>query len=426
MNIVLTILLWIAYIASLYITIYWLVIFFTKKEDFTVKEEKKTDLSRFPFVSIIVPAFNEEDTIIAVLENITNIDYPKNKFEIIAINDGSTDKTKEKVRKFIKRNKTFKIKLINQENQGKAQSLNNALKIAKGEFFSCLDADSFVEPKTLKKMLKMYEEEGRSLTIATPAMKVKAPKTFLQKVQWLEYLVSLFISRLMGYLDCIFVAPGPFSLYRTMAIKKLGGFDRESITEDQEIAYRMQKHNCKIKQCYNGYVYTIAPKNLRELYKQRNRWLKGTFLNILKYRKMIWNRKYGDFGIMQMSINIIIFFVSIITISFFGLYVLKPFYTFIKNLYLINFDIMPFIVDITNFKFAFLSFDLEKIIILYLLLLLSFTIIFLSHINANEKFKKKNIFSLFGYFLVYYPIMSFIVVMVFFELLVEKKHKWRF
>lgn len=424
MNIVLTVLLWITYILSLYIIVYWLIIFFTKKEDFTVKEEKKIHLSRFPFVSILVPAFNEEDTIIAVLENILKMDYPKNKFEIIVINDGSTDQTKEKVKKFIKRNKIFKIKLINQENQGKAQSLNNALKTARGEFFACLDADSFVEPKTLKKMLKMYEEEGKGLAIATPAMKVKAPKTFLQKVQWLEYLVSLFIARLMSHLDCIFVAPGPFSLYRTRIIKKLGGFDRGNITEDQEIAYRAQKHHYKIKQCYNGYVYTIAPKNLSELYKQRNRWLKGTFLNILKYKKMIWNKKYGDFGIMQMSINIIIFFVSIVTIFFFSLYVLKPVYTFIKNLYLINFDIRPFIVDLTNFKFIFLSFDLEKIVILYLLLLLSFTVIYFSHINANEKFKKKDIFSLLTYFLVYYLIMSFIVVVMFFELLVEKKHKW--
>lgn len=424
MNIVLTVLLWITYLLSLYIIVYWLIIFFTKKEDFTVKEEKKIHLSRFPFVSILVPAFNEEDTIIAVLENILKMDYPKNKFEIIVINDGSTDQTKEKVKKFIKRNKIFKIKLINQENQGKAQSLNNALKTARGEFFACLDADSFVEHKTLKKMLKMYEEEGKGLAIATPAMKVKAPKTFLQKVQWLEYLVSLFIARLMSHLDCIFVAPGPFSLYRTRIIKKLGGFDRGNITEDQEIAYRAQKHHYKIKQCYNGYVYTIAPKNLSELYKQRNRWLKGTFLNILKYKKMIWNKKYGDFGIMQMSINIIIFFVSIVTIFFFSLYVLKPVYTFIKNLYLINFDIRPFIVDLTNFKFIFLSFDLEKIVILYLLLLLSFTVIYFSHINANEKFKKKDIFSLLTYFLVYYLIMSFIVVVMFFELLVEKKHKW--
>ncbi|MBW2976309.1 glycosyltransferase [Candidatus Woesearchaeota archaeon] len=423
MNIALTILLWITYILSLYIVIYWLIIFFTKKGDFAVKEEK-INLLNFPFVSILVPAFNEEGTIIGVLENILRIDYPKNKFEIIVINDGSTDKTKEKVRNFIKRNKALKIKLINQENQGKAQSLNNALEIARGEFFACLDADSFVGPGTLKKMLKMYEEGSKDLAIVTPAMKVKAPRTFLQRVQRLEYLVSLFLSRLMSHLDCIFVAPGPFSLYRSSIIKKLGGFDRENLTEDQEIAYRAQKCHYKIKQCYNGYVYTIAPKNFKELYKQRNRWLKGGFLNILKYKKLIWNREYGDFGIMQMSINTLIFFISVTTLFFFVLYVLKPIYIFIRNLYLVGFDVGPFIADIIDFDFVFLSFDLEKAIILYLLLLLSFTLIYFSHTNANEKLKKKNIFSLLGYFFIYYLVMSFIIVVIFFELLLEKKHKW--
>jgi len=423
MNIILTILLWITYILSLYIIVYLLIIFITKRDKIIIEKRKKIHISRFPFVSILIPSFNEQDTIIKTLQSVTNLDYPRDKLEIIVINDGSTDNTKEKVIKFIKNN-NFKIKLINQKNQGKAQSMNNALKITKGEFFACLDADSFVETKTLKKMLTIYEEEDKNLAIVTPAMKVKSPKTFLQKIQWIEYLVSLFIGRLLGYLDCIYVAPGPFSLYRTETIKKMGNFDTQTITEDQEIAYRAQKHHYKIKQCYNGYVYTIAPSNLRMLYKQRNRWLKGGFLNILKYKKLIWNKKYGDFGIMQMSINLIVFFISLTTLFFFGFYVLKPLYEFIRNIYLVNFDVMPFITDITRIKFVFLNLDVEKIIILYLLLAISFVIIYLSHKNANERFKKKSIFALLGYFLIYYVIMSLIILIIFFELLIEKKHEW--
>jgi len=426
MNTPLTVLLWITYILSLYIAVYWFIVFLTKKEDYTAKEKKQITLSRFPFVSILIPSFNKEDSVISTLESTLNLDYPKHKLEAIVINDGSTDKTKEKVSEFIKKNRKFNIKLINQKNQGKAQSLNNALEVAKGEFFACLDADSFVEPKTLKKMLKIYEYEDKSLAIVTPAMKVKSPKTFLQKIQWVEYLVSLFIARLMSYLDCIYVAPGPFSLYRTRIIKKIGGFDRKNITEDQEIAYRAQKHHYKIKQCYNGYVYTIAPSHLRGLYKQRNRWLKGGLLNILKYKKLMWNRKYGDFGIMQMSMNLIIFFVSLATLFFFGIYVLKPLYDFIRHLYLVNFDIWPFIKDIMNFKFLILNIDLEKMIILYILLAISLSIIYISYKNANEDFKKKSIISLLSYFLVYYIIMAFIILVMFFEVWIEKRHKWRF
>jgi len=424
MNIILNFSLWITYILSLYITIYWFIVFLTKKPNLEIKERKIT-LSRFPFVSILIPAFNEEKTIIPTLESVSKLDYPKDKFEVIVINDGSTDNTKQKVTEFIKNNKTFNIKLLNQTNQGKAASLNDALKIAKGEFFACLDADSFVKSTTLKKMLKLYETEDKSLAIVTPAMKVKSPKTFLQRIQWLEYLVSLFIARLMSYLDCIYVAPGPFSLYRTKIIKKIGGFDPKTITEDQEIAYRVQKNHYKIKQCYDGYVYTIAPLTLRMLYKQRNRWLKGSYLNIIKFKKLIWNKQYGDFGIMQMSINIIIFFMSITTLFFFGFYVVKPIYEFIRNVYLVNFDIKPLLLDLLNFKFIFLNLDIEKILILYLLLVISFTVIYLSHKNANEKLKKRNIPTLLVYFLLYYMVMSFIIIVIFFEVLLEKDHRWR-
>jgi cellulose synthase/poly-beta-1,6-N-acetylglucosamine synthase-like glycosyltransferase len=424
MNLLVEGLLMITYVLSLYITIYWFIVFLTKKPNLNIKE-KKVKLSRYPFISVLIPAYDEEDTIIRSLESVLKLDYPKDKFEVIVINDGSTDKTEEKVRQFINKTKSFKIRLINQENRGKAASLNNGLKNAKGEFFACLDADSFVKPTTLKKMLELYGKEDKNLAIVTPAMKVKSPKTFLQKIQWLEYLVSLFIARLMSYLDCIYVAPGPFSLYRASIIKKLGSFDESTITEDQEIAYRVQANHYKIKQCYNGYVYTIAPSNLRLLYKQRNRWFKGGFLNIMKYKKLLWNKKYGDFGIMQMSMNVLIFFISITTLFFFSFYVLKPAYEVIRNIYLVNFDIKPFINDLLTFNFTYLNLDIEKLLILYLLLVVSFAVIYISHKNANEKLKKKNIPALLTYFLIYHMIMSFIIIVIFFEVLLEKNHKWK-
>jgi len=198
-----------------------------------------------------------------------------------------------------------------------------------------------------------------------------------------------------------------------------------NITEDQEIAYRAQKHHYKLKQCFDGYVYTVAPKNIRELYKQRNRWLKGGFLNILKYRKLIWNKKYGDFGIMQMSMNVVVFFVSVTTLFFFGLFFLKPLYETIRNLYLVNFDILPFLTDLIKFKFVLLNLDLEKILILYILLMITLVIIFFAHRNAGESMKKNSIFSLVAYFLIYYVMISFVIVVVFFEILLERKHIWR-
>lgn len=419
MNNILSIILWITYFIALYFTIFWLLVFLDYK-----KPKKTSPLKKFSFVTVAIPAYNEQKTLRPTVESVLSLEYPKGKIEIIIINDGSKDNTQKIAEQIIKENPSSNIKLINKENSGKGAALNSALKIARGEFFACLDADSFVDSKTLKKMLKLYENEDQNLAIVTPAMKVKKPDTFFQKIQQLEYLISLFMARLMSYLDCIYVAPGPFSLYNTGIIKKIGGFDEHTLTEDQEIAYRVQKNHYKIKQCYNGYVYTIAPKNLRSLYKQRNRWFKGGFLNLLQYKKLMWNKEYGDFGIMQMNINMSLFFLSMATLFFFSFYFLKPFYDFIKNLYLINFDITTILHDLINFQFSILGLDIEKIAILYLLLAISLSIIYFSYKNANEKFEKKNIIALLSYFVIYYIIMSFVIVVIFFEILVYKKHRW--
>jgi len=424
MNILLTVLLWVTYLLSLYMTIYWVIVF--SKEKTLIKKDRKDKikLKRFPLISVIVPAYNEESTIIPVLNSILELDYPKNKLEIIVVNDGSTDNTKQKVDSFIK-NANRNIKLIHKKNQGKAAALNTGLEIAKGEFFACLDADSFVDKNTLKKMLSLYEKETKDLAIITPAMKVKDPKSFTQKLQKLEYLVSLFIARLMSSIDCIYVAPGPFSLYRTIIIRKLGGFDVTTLTEDQEIAYRSQKHNYKIKQCHDGYVYTIAPKSFRGLYKQRNRWLKGAIYNIMQYRDMLFNVKYGDFGLMQMAINMLAFFLCITGLFFFSVYILGPFLDFIRDLFILNFNLMPFIQAVMDFRFNIMRLSVENIVIVYFLFLITFSVIYISHKNANECFKKRNIFILILYLFVYYLAISFIVIMVFFEILLDKSHLWK-
>ena len=424
MNLPLTILLWITYLISLYFTIFWIIIFITSRFALKKQEIKRIHLKKNPYVSVIIPAYNEEDTIEMTINSVLNLNYPKNKLEIIVVNDGSTDKTGKVVKGVIAKNKG-RIILINQKNKGKAASLNNALKISKGEFFACLDADSSVEPKTLRKMLRLYEKENDDdLIIVTPALKVKEPKTLLQRLQRLEYLISLFIARLMSHLDCIYVAPGPFSLYRKKDIIKLGGFDEENLTEDQEIAYRAQKYHYKIKQCYNAYVHTVAPHNLKGLYKQRNRWFKGSLHNLIKYRKLVLNKTYGDFGVMQTSINILIFFLCTATIFFISYYLIMPIFKGLRNLYLVGFDIMPYLKDLFRFTFNILAVDFEKVLILYFVLIITTAVIFIAYKNANERITKKSLFVLIPYFLFYYIILSFISVVVMLELFLSKKQKW--
>ena len=131
---------WVMYLVALYYSVFWLLVVFDKGFS-----EKKTKLKRLPLVSVIVPAYNEEKTIGNTIKSLLSLDYPHDKLEIIAVNDGSKDNTLKVIEDIIKNNKNRNIILINQLNQGKARSLNNGLKIAKGEFFACLDADSVVE-----------------------------------------------------------------------------------------------------------------------------------------------------------------------------------------------------------------------------------------------------------------------------------------
>lgn len=425
MNIVGSIVLWTSYVISLYFTIFWLIVFLNASPDFKKEEKEKRKLTKFPRVSVLVPAYNEEKSIVATLKSLINLNYPKEKLQIIVINDGSTDRTREKVEEIISKNKDIDMILLNQENQGKAASLNNALKIAKGKFFACLDADSVVDRRSLKKMLYVYQRErNKDLAIVTPALKVGKPKTLIQKLQRLEYLVALFVARLMSHLDCIYVAPGPFSLYRRNIIKKLGGFSEDNLTEDMEIAYRVQSHNYQLKQCFDAYVYTTAPANPKQLYKQRNRWFKGGFLNVLLYKKMLMNKAYGDFGLVQMSINLFTFFLSVSALSFFFYYLIWPILLNLKDLWVVRFDFLPYMKDIFNFNFHILNINITITFVLLSLLLITITVFVLSHKNARERVRKHGTLTIIPYFFIYYILLSLVAVVVIGELLLGKKQKW--
>lgn len=416
--------LWFAYLISLYFIIFWFITFWENRSRFKREEKQAPKLRNYPFVSILIPAYNEEKHITSTVNSVLELNYPKDRYEIIVINDGSIDSTKAKVKEIISKNKKRNLIFIDQKNQGKAESLNNALKKARGEFFACLDADSDVDKDTLVKMVAVYEKENDAdLAIVTPAMKVKKPKTLLQKFQRIEYMTTMFMARLMSHLNCIYVAPGPFSVYRTSIIKNLGGFDKKSLTEDQEIAYRCQKHHYKLKHCYDAYVYTASPPNFRGLFKQRNRWYKGGIFNLIKYKSLIWNKKYGDFGVIQMTSNIAIFVLGAVTITAFSYYAIWPLLKLFYKFYLVGFNILPYIKTLT-FNYTWLDINIVLIMVLGLIFMLAAAILYISYKNAREKIKTAQVPHIILYFFIYYLILSFIELVVFVEIAVGKKQRW--
>ncbi|MFH1470726.1 MAG: glycosyltransferase family 2 protein [Candidatus Micrarchaeota archaeon] len=267
---------------GLYAAVFYFLLYITQSERVGLDPEPKM----LPSVSVIIPAYNEEECIGKTIQSILSLDYPKKKLEVIVVNDGSKDKTAEVA-------KHYTVKLINKKNSGKANSINVALKHAKGELVAIMDADSFVTKGALKKMVGYFGDP--EVASVTAAMKVWEPKTAVQKLQTGEYLLNAFLKKLQSFVDGISVTPGPFSVYRKSVFKRLGGFDENTLTEDQEIALRIQSANMRIENSINAEVFTQVPKSIRSLFKQRRRWYLGYLQNIWKH-KALFSPRYGDFG----------------------------------------------------------------------------------------------------------------------------------
>ncbi len=252
---------------------------------------KELPKEMLPSVSIIVPAYNEEQTIADCIESLQKIDYPKEKYEIIVVNDGSKDKTSKVVNKYAGQI----IFLDNTENKGKAASLNQGIARAKNEFIACMDADTIVPQDILVKTIPYFlDQRTGSVTVS---VEVRHTNSYLQKIVQLEYVLglSLFL-KVFSLLDCVHVTPGPFSLYRKKMLTEIGNFDVHNITEDLEIAYRIHKAGYRIANCATTAVKTITPDTLKTLYAQRKRWYSGALLTLLKHKDMMLRKQSGVFG----------------------------------------------------------------------------------------------------------------------------------
>ncbi len=413
----------VVYFISLYFSVFFILVYFDKREEFK-KEVSSEELDTYPLISIIIPAYNEEKTIKGTLSSVAAIDYPKDRLDVIAINDGSNDSTFQVMQKFLEEHDVPHFRILSHKNKGKAASMNTAIAMAKGEFFACLDADSFVDSKTLRKMLHLYYKENDSqLAVITPAMKVYKPKNILQKIQWIEYLLMVFVGRITSHLDAIYVAPGPFSLYRKDIIQEVGGFDEHTLTEDQEIAYRLQEKQYRIKQCFDGYVHTVSPGKLVGFYKQRRRWYMGSISCAYQYKHVIGKKAYGDFGVVQMIKNVLGYGLAVAGIGFAAYLFGWPLIMKIKNGLSINFDIWPYITNL-DFTLSPYLFDVQKVIVFVALFFTGLFFFYKAHTNAKEKITTFGYLPIIPYFAFYYLLKGAILMLSFVEFTRKKKIKW--
>ena len=182
------------------------------------------------------------------------------------------------------------------------------------EFIGCLDADSFVTPSALKRMIPYFDD--KEVMAVSPSIIVNNPTTIMEWAQKVEYQLSVYIKKMLGLMNGIHVTPGPFSIYRLSVFKNLGPYRKAHNTEDMEIAFRMHEHGYRIEQCHDAQVYTNAPKTVYKLYKQRLRWIYGFINNTIDYRRVLFREKYGTFSIFTVPAGIVSMFAAIYLLIF--------------------------------------------------------------------------------------------------------------
>ncbi len=277
---------------SLYFEVFMLITYFERKQSLRRPAlSDALDPATLPGVTIIVPCFNEEKTVAKTIDSLLDVDYPKDKLAILAVNDGSTDGTALALEAY---RGNPQISIVSKENGGKHTALNLGIKMATTEFVGCLDADSYAEKDALLRIVRRFDDAG--VMAVVPALHVHKSRTVIQRLQKVEYVLGVFLRSVLAELNALYVTPGPFSIFRKSIFDRIGYYRKAHNTEDMEMALRMQSHGMKIASAHDAIVYTSSPPTVKKLYRQRVRWTSGFLNNVRDYRYMLLNQKYGHVG----------------------------------------------------------------------------------------------------------------------------------
>lgn len=285
-------------------------------------------------VSVIVPAYNEEVTVVETVHSLLALEYPL--YEIVVVDDGSTDRTSQKlikefnlinvrrpiqrkidcqVEEFVYESLEHKvpITLIRKKNGGKADTLNMGINTCRFPYFICMDADSVLQYDSLDKIVKPILEDQNVVAVGgvvrpSNSVEIKRgrvkkyslPRNILACMQVVEYDRSFLASRILfDKFNGSMIISGAFGLFKKDAVIDIGGYDSSTMGEDMELVVKMHDYCVSNEEDYliryatDAVCWSQVPEKLSDLCKQRRRWHIGLFQSMWKHKIMLANPKFG-------------------------------------------------------------------------------------------------------------------------------------
>jgi len=248
---------------------------------------KSINVNDLPTFSIIVPVKNEEKVIGRLLNTLLRLNYPGDKVEIIVVEDGSTDKTLEICMKYAEKSGGAMKILRKPLSNGKPSALNYGIEHAKGQIIGVFDADNIPDANSLMSVCKYFEDpkvaavQGRTLSINHEENMTTKFISYEDAVWCETYL------RGKDVLDLFVHLKGSCQFMRRSVVEKLNGFDERALSEDMEISARLTEKGYKIRYAPDVWSWQETPSSLRQLFRQRTRWYRGTMEVAFKYGKLM-------------------------------------------------------------------------------------------------------------------------------------------
>lgn len=247
-------------------------------------EKKKKQREATPFVSVIVPAYNESSVIVRTLESLIASTYPH--FETIVIDDGSTDNTYDVARTYADSHE--KISVYTKENAGKGMAINHGIQHATGSIIIVIDADTLFETNTIAELMHGFTSED--IAAVSGNVKVGNRNSLLTRLQAIEYITSQNLDRrAYAMMNAITVVPGAVWAWRKSVIESLWWFSHQTLAEDSDLTIMLLKTGYRVAFAPNAIAYTEAPESWGSLAKQRFRWMFWVLQVTWKHRDILTN-----------------------------------------------------------------------------------------------------------------------------------------